>query len=121
MKVFTVIVLIAGAVLAWIAFSSAEQAEPTRAAGLALDAPVPGHLTAEIPAGYVARVFDIEGMCCNGCPRGLYEKVIGVEGVLAAAANFDEATVAAVVPADLPVAKLLSVLDSAKYTATPRN
>lgn len=120
MKISTIILLLAGGVLAWIAITSESQDQSTRAAGLAADAPVPTHLALEVPAGYVARVFDVEGMCCMGCPRSLYEKVIAIDGVAAAAASFDEQTVAALVPADFSVASLESVLDSDKYTATLR-
>lgn len=120
MKVSTLILFLAGAVLAWIAFTSEGRQGPTAAGKLPLDAPIPTRLSGTIPAGYVERVFDVEGMCCNGCPRGLYEKVIGVEGVAEAAASYDTQTVSAVVPEDFAVDALTSVLQSAKYSATLR-
>lgn len=120
MKVSTALLLIAGAVLGWIAYSSEGRSEAAETAALAMDDPVPVQLSGEVPAGYVTRVFDVDGMCCNGCPRGLYEKVLGVDGVAEAAASFDEGTVSAVVPEELPVEALTAVLQSAKYTPTLR-
>jgi len=119
-KVSTIFLLLAGGVLAWVGFTAGPQDQPTRAAGLAPDAPVPAQLADEMPPGFVARVFDIEGMCCQGCPRTLYEKVIVIEGVHAAAASFEERTISAIVPAEFAVTELTTALDSNKYTATLR-
>ncbi len=121
MKISTALLLLSGGVLAWVAFASEPRTEPTRAAGLADDMPVPVELAEAIPPGHVARVFDIEGMCCQGCPRELYKKVAFLDGVVAAAASFDQRTISAIVPSELPVSTLTEALDSAKYTATLRD
>ena len=120
MKVSTIILLLAGLVLGYVALKAEPQAERAVAAGLAPDEPVPSQLEAKIPAGYVARVIDVDGMCCKGCPRGLYEKVVAVDGVLAAAASFEDHSVSVLVPQEFPVSTLIDTLDSAKYTVTVR-
>ena len=110
---------LAGAVLGYVAYSAKE---PDYAAPVvpAQAEVVPHEVSEVIPAGMAVRTIRVDGMCCNGCPRGLYEKVLGVDGVAEAAASFDEGTVSAVVPEELPIEALTAVLQSAKYTPTLR-
>ena len=121
MKVLTALVLLAGVVLGWIALRTDSPSREVRARTLAPTEAVPNALSGAIPAGHVARVFDVEGMCCRGCPRTLYDKVVVLDGVVEVAASFDEGTISAVVPADLPVETLTAAFESEKYVATLRH
>ena len=48
---------------------------------------VPHTLSGNVPAGRVVRTFDIEGICCNGCPGKLFVKLDQLEGVEEAAVD----------------------------------
>ncbi|MEM7515495.1 MAG: heavy metal-associated domain-containing protein [Planctomycetota bacterium] len=84
------------------------------------DQPVPTVLVDQAPAGFVIRELEVEGMCCNGCPRTLYERVRNLPEVESAAVSFDDSLVQAVVPLDFPVSKLEEALASDKYKVAPR-
>jgi copper chaperone CopZ len=119
-KLSTLLLAVAGVVLAYVALNSDSRTGPTLEAGLDPTLPIPSELSGTLPEGHVALVFDVDGMCCKGCPRGLYEKVVGVDGVVEAAASFDTGTVSAVVPEDFAPEEVLAVLESDKYSARLR-
>lgn len=78
---------------------------------------VPVELSGAVPDGCVVRRFEVEGMCCQTCPKKLYAALAAVDGVRESAIDFDERTVSAVVDAGTPVESLLAVLNTDKYSA----
>lgn len=119
-KLSTLLLVLAGIVCGWIALATPGRTDWTAPPHLALDEPVPATLPPALPEGHEAFVLDVDGMCCNGCPRKLYEKLMNVEGVVAAAVSFESRTAAAILPRDSDVAVLQRAIDSEKYTSTPR-
>ena len=121
MKLLTPVLLLACAgALAWIAVRAPEPSyEP-----LPVERPaperVPTALSGVVPAGYVVRTFEVEGMCCQGCPGKLWNSVTDVPGVLEAAVDFESGEAAAVVPTELDVALLEGALTFDEYRAHAR-
>ncbi|MCA8981664.1 MAG: cation transporter [Planctomycetes bacterium] len=75
------------------------------------------HLTGDVPAGHQVLRFEVEGMCCEGCPEKLDEWLAAVEGVTDSAVSFEQGQAEAVVPIGFDPAPLLSALNQDKYTA----
>jgi copper chaperone CopZ len=78
---------------------------------------VPVALGGEVPAGYVVRRFQVEGMCCSGCPKKVYAHLAALPGVCEVAVDPILQQVAAVVPAERDVASLEAALTFDKYSA----
>jgi copper chaperone CopZ len=102
--------------LGWIALR-AEQPTWSAPPQEVLPDTVPATLSGEVPAGFVVRRLDVEGMCCTGCPKRLYAHLADVAGVREAAVDPILGEVAAVVPAELDVAELEAALTFDKYAA----
>lgn len=117
-----VLVLAAGGALAWIALRAPQPSPEPVAAGweqkLGALEPIPARLDGPAAAGCVIRTLSVEGMCCQGCPRSLREKLLAVEGVRRAAASLELGEVQAEVPAGLDAAVLVAAIASDKYHAT---
>ena len=79
---------------------------------------VPHTLTGNVPAGRVVRTFDIEGICCNGCPGKLFVKLDQLEGVEEAAVDPVLKQAMVVVSTDYDVARVEAALTFGKYSAT---
>lgn len=116
------LVLLAGGALAWIALRAPRPSAEPVAAGweqkLGAVEAVPARLDGPPAAGCVIRTLTVEGMCCQGCPRSLREKLLALEGVRRAAASFELGEVQAEVPAELDPARLVAAVASEKYRAT---
>jgi copper chaperone CopZ len=118
MKLLLVLPLVlAGAVLGWIALSAEEPTYEPPVPGVA-DV-VPTSLSGDVPVGMVVRRFRVTGMCCDGCSGKLYRSLAAVDGVREAAVDFRSATAQAVVPAGADDASLLASLRFDKYAAEP--
>lgn len=121
MKLLTpAILLVSAGALAWVAVRSPEPTyEPVPE-----ERPAPEHvpttLSGVVPAGYCVRTFEVEGMCCKGCPGKLWNAVTEVPGVVEAAIDFDTGTAEAVVPTDLDVARLEGAMTFDEYSAHTR-
>lgn len=98
----------------WLASIALRAKPPTYTA---LEGEVPAQLSSAPPAGFVVRSFEVEGMCCRSCTRGLHERLLAVEGVSEAAVSFEASSAAALAPADVPAERLLEALNFGKYTA----
>jgi copper chaperone CopZ len=118
MKLSILLLVLAGAVLAWIALRA--QTPTYVPPVLANEAPaeVPLAIISAIPAGHVVHSFDVVGMCCNGCTAKLYQALLDVPDVKQAAVSFDHARAQALVPSDMQVDVLVQALAFDKYTAT---
>ncbi|MCP3914844.1 MAG: heavy-metal-associated domain-containing protein [bacterium] len=81
---------------------------------------VPSVPSGKVPADHVAVTLGVDGMCCNGCTKKLYERLREVEGVLEAAVDFESAAVRAVVPNEVNVDRLSETLTFDEYTAVAR-
>ncbi len=106
----------AGLVLGWIAWRAQEptwSAQPVEV----LPDTVPAALSGEVPAGCVVRRFEVEGICCAGCPKKLYAHLAQVEGVREVAVDPILKRASAIVPAGLDVVTLESALTFDKYSA----
>lgn len=106
-----------GITLAWIAWLVDE---PTYSAPVVDPEPpevVPHTLSDDVPAGRIVRTFDIDGICCDGCPGELYVKLDQLEGIEAAAVDpvLEQASV--VVSPDYDVAVVEAALTFGKYSA----
>lgn len=75
------------------------------------------HLSGEIPEGHQVLRFEVEGMCCEGCPEKLGVWLAEVEGVVESAVSFEDGRAEAVVPVGFDPAPLISALNQDKYTA----
>ena len=78
---------------------------------------VPHALSGDVPAGRVVRTFDIEGICCNGCPGQLFVKLDQLEGVEEAAVDPVLKQASVVIPTDYDVARVEAALTFGKYSA----
>lgn len=114
MKHLPLALLIAAGI--WLASIALRAKEPTYKAP---EREVPAQLSGAAPAGFVVRRFEVEGMCCRSCTRGLHERLLAVEGVQEAAVSFEASSAAALAPADLPAERLLEALNFGKYSARP--
>ena len=115
----TILVLVSGAVLGVIALRAPEPSYVP----LDRDLPperVPVELSGEVDDGCVVRVFDVEGICCEGCGAKLYQALAGVDGVREIAVDTVLRTASAVVPEELEPALLEGVLTTDKYVARLR-
>lgn len=81
---------------------------------------IPLALSGAVPAGFAVRTFDVEGICCQGCSSKLHGALLAVEGVRAAAVDPLAAVVTALVPLDMPDARLEAALTFDKYSAKAR-
>ena len=112
MKHLPLVLLIAAGL--WLASVALRAKAPT------YHAPVteaPTRLPDEVPAGFLVRSFAVQGMCCPSCARGLHERLMGVEGVQAAAVDFDASSAQALAAETLSVDRLLEALEFGKYSA----
>jgi len=118
MKNLGIVVLgLAGLVLGWIAWKAEE---PTYSAPVQDPEPpavVPATLSGEVPPGRVVRTFDVDGICCNGCPGKLYVKLDQLDGIDEAAVDPVLKQASVVVPADYDVAVVEAALTFGKYSA----
>ncbi|MFT5048697.1 MAG: copper chaperone CopZ [Chlamydiales bacterium] len=120
MKISSLIwVALAGGLLTWIAIRSG----PVDYEPLSLDSPpieVPVRLASSPGPGQRLRVFDVDGMCCNGCAAKLAGRLDDLDQVSEAAVDVQGSTVSIIVGEDYPVADLLTLLNRDKYTASAR-
>ena len=116
MKFANVLLVVAGIALAWIAahhtFGSAGPDAETR-----IPRQIPATLSGEVPAGYVIRQFDVDGMCCDSCAGKLYRSLASIEGVDKIAIDPLAGRVSTLVPEKLDVDLLSDALNHDKYTA----
>jgi copper chaperone CopZ len=108
----------AALILGWIAWSNpTKHSEPTWIAGEGGEAQVPTHLIGALEGGLVQRSLAVEGMCCKGCTRKLYDALLAVPGVDRAAVDFEAGQATAAVPADFRAEELVRALNFDKYEA----
>ena len=79
---------------------------------------VPHTLSGNVPAGRVVRTFDVEGICCDGCPGKLFVKLDQLDGVEEAAVDPVLKQASVVVATDYDVARVEAALTFGKYSAT---
>ncbi len=108
--------LVIGLLLGWIGWRAKE---PSWTAPPKEEIPqsVPVALSGEVPEGCVVRRFEVEGMCCKGCPGKLYAHLANVAGVREIAVDPILERAEAVVPADMDVASLEAALTFGQYSA----
>lgn len=111
----TLLLVTAALTLGWIAYNATEASyvPPDPEAGL------PRALPAAAPAGLELRRYAVDGMCCEGCVRKLYERLVAVTGVESAAIDFESGEAMVHVAASAPDAQLLAALNWDKYVAEP--
>ena len=114
-------VVLAGALLAWIAIRSPERDYQPLDPETELSTGVPARLSGVVPAGFVVRDFDVDGMCCNGCAGKLAGRLGEVEGVNETAVDVELGRVSVVAAESLAVEGLLALLNVEKYSASLRN
>lgn len=114
MKIAPLILLAAAG--GWLGYVALHATEPTYVPPR--DAP-PTELTGEVPAGHVVRTLAVEGMCCSSCPGRLFDAILAIDGVQAAAVDAERSTVSAVVPEALDASTLASALTFGQYSARP--
>lgn len=110
-------VVLAGGILTWIAVRST----PPAYTPLDLEAPpeeISTRLTGEVGPADTVRVFDVKGMCCNGCASKLADRLSELDEVRESAVDVLGEEVSVIVDAGYPVDGLLTVLNTEKYTAT---
>ncbi len=114
----TALLLLAGIVLGTIAVRAKE---PTYVAPVLLEPEeIPIRVTAEVPAGYVLRSFEVEGICCQECSGKLHGALLAVDGVREAAVDPLLKRAQALVRADVGVAALERALTFDRYSARAR-
>ncbi|MFT5463276.1 MAG: copper chaperone CopZ [Planctomycetota bacterium] len=112
MKPLTAIVLLAGAVLAFIAWNT----EPP----LEIEArEVPISLEAEPAEGNVLYAFEVEGVCCASCPPALREALSDLEGVSEIAVNTETQRVEIEAAVGMDVEDMAQAMTFDKYVARP--
>lgn len=109
--VYPVLLVVAGAVLGWIALREGESDYRAPVAE------VPATLAGEPGDGQVVRAFEVEGMCCRSCSQKLYASLVAVKGVAEAAVSFDSGRAQVVVSEGVPVSELEHALTFDDYTA----
>jgi len=116
------LVLLAGAVLGTIALRAKERSYVVPRAEEASPIPIalPIELTSDVPPGLALRVFDVEGICCQGCSGKLHGALLAVEGVRAAAVDPTTKQVSALVQSEVDPGELERALTFDKYTAKAR-
>ena len=108
----------AAAVLTWIAYRSPAPTEtPTWVADQAGQAQVPARLERAPSGGAVKRELAVDGMCCQGCTRKLYDALLALPAVEQAAVDFESGRALAVVPAEFDASELEQALAFDKYSA----
>lgn len=120
MKIHSLIwVALAGGLLTWIAVQNpGGDYEPLSIDDVPEEVAV--HLTGEAGPDDLVRVFDVDGMCCNGCASTLASSLGGLSQVSEAAVDVSQATVSVIVEAAYPVEGLLALLNTGKYSASAR-
>ena len=117
-SIFSLSVVAAGIVLGVIAWraSGRTYVPPARA-----EAPltIPTSYEGAIPSGFVVERVPVEGMCCDGCKGTLYERIMELEGVQAAAVDPILGQIDALVRTGTPRARLVEALTFDKYRALP--
>ena len=73
-----------------------------------------------VPADHLVRVFDVQGMCCNGCAGKLAGGLGELSEVTETAVDVQGGTVSVIVEAAYAVDGLLTRLNVDKYTASLR-
>ena len=120
MKHLTTILLIGfGVVLAVIALRAPAQSYVPLDPDLPPEQ-VPLKLSGNVDDGCVVHVFDVEGICCEGCSAKLYEALAKVDGVREIAVDTVLKTASVVVLQELEPARLEAVLTTDKYVARLR-
>lgn len=110
------LVLLAGAVLAWVGLRAEGPAYvvPAEVTG------VPRRLPTAVPEGYELQRFEVEGMCtCSGCPPKLYDALLSVEAVTHAAVDPATGQAKAHVVAGTDPSVLAAALTFEDYAARP--
>jgi len=118
-KLLPILLLVsAGAALAWIAWRAPEReyVAPTPAE-VAAHRAAPQKLAGGVPAGYVVRTIEVEGMCCTGCTGKLYERLKAVPGLGQAAVSFEEGLARVVIPERADPEPFAAALRFDKYAA----
>ncbi len=115
------IVLLIAAALGGTAYIALRTEAPTYVPpSVVKPATLPTVLTSQPEAGEVVRVFDVEGMCCNGCAPKVHKALAEAPGVREAVVDFDTQTARAIVKADADVASLEKAMTFDDYTAKAR-
>jgi copper chaperone CopZ len=117
-KLLLVVIVLSGTATAyiWVKQPAPTYVPPTVAAHVT----IPTALTVQPATGECVRVFDVQGMCCAGCPPKVHKALSSVAGVREAAVDFDKHTASVIVSKDLDVAKLESALTFDEFTAKAR-
>ena len=112
MKALTILIVLAGLALGLIALKTPAP-DPIQARE------VPRSLTHDVAEGHVVRAFQVEGMCCTGCPTKLREALMGVEGVEAIAADPTTGRVEVEALRNIDTGVLAAALTFDEYVARP--
>ena len=108
----------AGAALAVLAFRAPEPSYSPPDVDAAPKV-VPVRIVGEVPAGFRVAELAVTGMCCGGCTAKLYQRMTELDGVEAAAVDFDSSLASALVPEGFDVALLARALTFDEYIAEP--
>lgn len=111
--------VLAGGLLTWVAVRSPQpDFEPLSAETSPTE--IPTRLSGTPAAGHVVRVFDVDGMCCNGCAGKLATRLDELGAVDETAVDVKAGVVSVIVEEGVPVGDLLALLNVDKYSATAR-
>lgn len=117
-RLWLVLLVTAGSVLAFVALRAPE---PTYVAPQgAQPVAVPLALTQAARPGHVARFFDVQGICCQGCGGKLHGALMALDGVQEVAVDPLRGEVSAWVRADVDDQRLAAALTFDKYSARAR-
>jgi copper chaperone CopZ len=112
------LLVLAGAALAFVALRA--QAPTYVAPRHQRPVAVPVALTQAPRPDHVARVFDVEGICCQGCGSKLCSALMAVDGVQEVAVDPLRGEVSAWVRSDVDGQRLAAALTFENYSARPR-
>jgi copper chaperone CopZ len=115
-RLLTAVVLVAGLVLGWVAWTSrgAERVpEPVRS----IPAGVPVALPEEVPEGHERRTYSVEGMHCSGCASTLLVSTSAVPGVADVAVDWRAGIVEAFVREGTGDEAVLAAFEAEEFSA----
>ncbi len=114
------LVAAAGGGALWVAQRSEDPTYAPPTEPRVVHAVIPEVLGSAPADGEVVHTFDVEGMCCNGCPIKLHELLMDVEGVRVAAVSFETKSASVIAGRDVDAEQIAGVLTFDKYHASAR-
>jgi len=120
-RLLVLAILAAGILAAFIALRApAPSYVAPEESGAAAFSPAPEKLRRAAAPGEAVRVFEVQGMCCEGCTGKLFASLTAVPGVRDAAVDLDAGTASVLAGEAVDVAALERALSFDKYTASLR-